>query len=36
MCDYKRDLHQNIKTEVKEDKPNEAELYFLQHEDVLN
>lgn len=40
MCTRKQDLHKNKgevkKKEIKEDKPSEAELFFLLNEDILN
>lgn len=37
MCKKKLDLHQNNKGDkVEQDKPNEAELFFLLNEDILN
>ena len=36
MCKKERDLHKNSTKQVHEEKPNEAELFFLENEDVLN
>lgn len=39
VCTKDQDLHKNKvskKKEIKEDKPNEAELFFLLNEDILN
>lgn len=37
MCSKKQDLHKNKSEEKKkEEKPNKAQLFFLENEDVLH